>query len=43
MNRFVFEGWQKALALVLVGVFALSAALTGTMAWADFSQLFLIN
>ena len=31
-------GWQRALALVFAGLFALSAAMTGTAAWADLSQ-----
>jgi len=31
-------GWQRVLALVFAGAFALSAAMTGTAAWADLSQ-----
>jgi len=31
-------GWQRILALVFVGIFALSAVMTGTAAWADLSQ-----
>ena len=30
--------WQRVLALVLAGIFALSAAMTGTAAWADLGQ-----
>jgi len=31
-------GWQRVLALVFAGIFALSAAMTGTAAWAELSQ-----
>jgi len=30
--------WQQVLALAMAGIFALSAAMTGTAAWADLSQ-----
>jgi|GEM_PF-1227560 len=38
MKRLFSSPWQRFLALAMAGVFALSAALSGTMAWADFSQ-----
>jgi len=36
MKRFM--GWQRVLALVFAGIFTLSAAMSGTAAWADLSQ-----
>ena len=34
----ITTAWQRILALVLAGIFAILAAISGTMAWADFSQ-----
>ena len=38
MKRLFSVRWRRILALALVGILVISAALSGTMAWTDFSQ-----